>query len=367
MRSFLKISAGLLGLLLLYVVGILLFGTFTDWTPKGTQSLPVTAPAAGAPAGIQDSVLRFVTWNVGYGGIGDQDFFFYNKGDFFWTKPGTVRMAKARVAANVFGQEATLKANASDFYLLQEVDTAARRSHYTNQVANARLALPGYFVAFAPNFQSQRVPLPLFQPWDHYGYVVSGLVSAARYPAASAERVQLPGEFPWPSRLFHLDRCALRQLYPVGNAGKMLAVYNIHLSAYDKDGSIRHQQIGALRELALADYAAGHYVVIGGDWNQLPPGFNWFSLNPTVEQIELPKALAFDYLPPGWKYAYDPATATVRESDAPYDAHRSLKSVIDFFVVSPNLRIRSVRGIDQEFMFSDHHPVYLEVELLDSN
>ena len=362
MRKLLKFFGWVIGLFLLYVVGFLVFGTLTDWRPEGTQALPVSQQSAAEPV-VQDSVLSFLTWNVGYGGIGDKDFFFYNqKGGFWWTKPGTVRMSKERVIENVGGHGQTLRQHPSDFVLLQEVDTAARRSHYVNQLALLRSARPKYALNFAPNFVSKRVPLPLLQPWDHYGYVVGGIVSMSRFQPSVAERIQLPGEFPWPTKLFQLDRCALRSVYPVQN-GKDLVIYNLHLSAYDKGGGIRYQQMQAVRAAALADYEAGRYVVVGGDWNQLPPGFNWFSLNPTVKRTAPPKVVDFDFMPPGWAYAYDPANATVRDSHIPYDTHRTRRSVIDFFLLSPNLTIRKVEGIEQGFRFSDHQPVYLEVEL----
>jgi endonuclease/exonuclease/phosphatase family metal-dependent hydrolase len=364
MRRLFKILVWTAVIFLLYVAGFLLFGTVTDWKPKGTETLSSSvASAERAQPVIQDSIISLLSWNVGYGGIGDKDFFFYNKGDFFWTTPGTVRMSEERIMSNVDGQELTVKNTLSDFFLLQEIDTAAYRSRYVNQLQTVREARPSYATFFAPNFKSKRVPLPLLQPWDHYGYVVGGLVSMSKYRPATAERIQLPGEFPWPTKLFQLDRCALRQVYPV-KEGQELAVYNVHLSAYDKDGSIRRQQMNALREAALADYEAGRYVIIGGDWNQMPPGFNWFSLNPTVERVELPTAVSFDFMPPGWKYGYDPGTATVRESHIPYDAHRSRRSVIDFFLLSPNLRIKRVKGLDQAFKYSDHQPVYLEVEMM---
>lgn len=363
MRKFLKFFGWITALFLLYVAGFLLFGTFTDWSPEGTDPLPPSAGQQSPEPVIQDSIISFLTWNLGYGGIGDEDFFFYNqKGGFWWTKPGTVRMSKERVIDNVGGHGQTLRERPSDFVLLQEVDTAARRSHDVNQLAIMRSTQPKYSAYFAPNFISKRVPLPLLQPWDHYGYVVSGLVSLAKYQPATAERIQLPGEFPWPTKLFQLDRCLLRQVYPV-KGGKELVVYNLHLSAYDKGGGIRYQQMQALREAALADFEAGRYVVIGGDWNQLPPGFNWFSLNPTVKITAPPKVVDFDYLPAGWAYAYDPATASVRESHIPYDSHTVRSSVIDFFVLSPNVRIKKVEGIGQSFQFSDHQPVYMEVEL----
>lgn len=352
-----------LGILLIYVVGILLYGTFTDWKPTGTQTLAPSAGQRAMEAGISDSILTFTTWNVGFGGLGAEEYFFYNNGDFFWTTPGEARAEKENVDRYVAGQELTLRSTQSDFFLLQEVDTASRRSYYRNQLAQARTVHPDYAAYFAANYRSKRVPLPLFQPWDHYGEVNSGLLTLSKYQPDNAERIQLPGEFPWPTRLFQLDRCLLRQVFATA-FGRDLVVYNVHLSAYDKGGKIRAQQMSALREAVMADYAAGHYVVVGGDFNQLPPGFNWFSLNPTVERVQLPPTIGFDFLPPGWKWVFDPGTATVRDSGAPYDAHRSRRSVIDFFLLSPNLRIHRIRGIDQNFAFSDHHPVYVELELL---
>lgn len=363
MRKLFKFLAWAAGIFLLYVVGLLVFGTLTDWAPEGTDPLRPSAGQTSPEPIVRDSVLRFLTWNLGYGGIGGKDFFFYNKTNgFWWTEPGTVRMTKERVIDNVAGHGQTLRERPSDFILLQEVDTAARRSHFVDQVAVMRATRPTYSAYFAPNFISKRVPLPFLQPWDHYGSVVSGLVSLAKYQPAAAERIQLPGEFAWPTRLFHLDRCLLRQLFPV-KGGAELAVYNLHLSAYAASGNVRYPQMQAVREAALADYAAGRYVVIGGDWNQLPPGFNWFSLNPTVERIAPPEVVDFDFMPRGWAYAYDPATATVRASDVPYDRHTVRRSVIDFFVLSPNVRIRKVEGVAQEFAYSDHQPVYMEVEL----
>ena len=366
MRGILKVFGGLLALVLIYVVGLLVFGSLTDWQPTGERAVAVQGPGAGQTAPvIQDSLIRLLTWNVGYGGIGDEDFFFYNqKNGFWWTRPGTVRMSEDRVRGNVLGQQITLKSLPADFYLLQEIDTAARRSHYTNQYANARAARPAYAAAFAANYVSRHVPLPLLQPWDHYGAVTGGLVSLTRYRPQTSVRQQLPGEYGWPTRLFQLDRCALRQTFAVAG-GRTLVVYNVHLSAYDKDGSIRRQQMAFLRERVLEDYAAGHYVVVGGDWNQMPPGFNWFGLNPTVGRLradELPYRIDYDFMPPGWQYAFVGDVATNRSSAAPYVKDKTRTTVIDFFLVSPNMLIRSVQGIRQQFRYSDHQPVYTVLE-----
>ncbi len=348
---------------LVYLGAILLFDTLTDWQPRGVERLaPVQQPAT-APAQITDSVISVVTWNVGYGGLGAEDYSFYHRGDFFWTDLGRARTPRDRLERYVAGQRLTLENVQSDIFLLQEVDSSSRRSYYTNQLDTARSSRPDYAAYYAPNFRSKLVPIPLFQPWDFYGPVESGLVSLSRFRPDSVQRIQLPGQFPWPQRLFHLDRCAMRQLFQT-SWGKELAVYNVHLSAFDEDGSLRRAQLDRLRERVLADYAAGRYVIVGGDWNQVPPGFSWFSLNPTVEETQLPRSLAFDFFPEGWLWAYDPSLATVRKSDAPYDAHRSERSIIDLFLCSPGMRLRRIKTINQEFQFSDHQPVYLEVELL---
>ena len=362
MKVLWKVLKLVLGALILYLGGLLVYGTFTDWTPTGKAPADVWA-TANPNTEIQDSIVRLLTWNLGYGGLGSEDFFFYNKGDFFWTDMGGVRMAKERVRANVDGQTTLVGNTVADIYLLQEVDTAARRSHDVNMLAELRDSRDGYVAAFTPNFKSDRVPIPLFQPWVHYGYVTGGLTTLSRHVPQSSTRIQLPGEFPWPTKLFQLDRCALRQVFPTAG-GKDLVVYNVHLSAYDKGGGIRRQQIEALRKAALADYEGGAYVVIGGDWNQLPPGFNWFSLNPTVKQIELPPSISFDFMPLGWKFAYDPGVATNRDSDVPYDSHRTRRTLIDYYLISPNLKIEAVKGLDQSFLYSDHQPVYLEVSFL---
>lgn len=360
MRTLWRYLRWLLLIVVLYVVGILLYGTLTDWQPEGVTTLAAKQPAAHATIG--DSIITLLAWNVGYGGLGAEEDFYYNRGDFFWTELGKARADRDHVDNYVAGQELTLQNTLADFFLLQEVDSASRRSYHTRQLDRAAATRPDYAVYYAPNFVAKRVPIPVFQPWDHYGRVNSGLVNMTRYQPTDADRIQLPGEFGWPTRLFQLDRCALRQSFVTDGGGELI-VYNVHLSAYDEDGGIRRQQMDYLRELVLKDYAAGHYVVVGGDWNQLPPGFNWFSLNPTVEKTQLPPTIGFEFMPRGWQWAYDPTMATVRSTDVPYDGHRNRRSLIDFYLLSPNVKLRTIKTINQSFRFSDHHPVYLEAEL----
>ena len=118
------------------------------------------------------------------------------------------------------------------------------------------------------NFKVRFVPSPIHDP---IGRVDSGILTLSRWNSPIAYRYQLPGDFPWPTRIFHLKRClsVLRIKSAVDN--KNWVLINLHLSAYDADGKLRVQQFDFVKDLMLKHYNEGHYVVIGGDWNSLFP------------------------------------------------------------------------------------------------
>ena len=67
-----------------------------------------------------------------------------------------------------------------------------------------------------------------------------------------------------------------------------------------------------------------------------------------------------------WQFAYDVSVPTCRLLNQPYnpaDAENTQYYVIDGFLVSPNLTVKSVRTQNEEFSFSDHNPVLLTVSL----
>jgi endonuclease/exonuclease/phosphatase family metal-dependent hydrolase len=142
-----------------------------------------------------------------------------------------------------------------------------------------------------------------------------------------------------------------------------LVVMNIHNSAYDKDGSLKRQQMAFLQELVQKEYGQGHYVLVGGDWNQCPPFFPFDKFMPGESQRHSQLNIDSDFVPADWIWAYDPTTPTNRKIETPYQKGETFETLIDFFLVSPNLKVRKVRGIDQGFQFSDHQPVWVEIEL----
>jgi endonuclease/exonuclease/phosphatase family metal-dependent hydrolase len=156
-----------------------------------------------------------------------------------------------------------------------------------------------------------------------------------------------------------LDRCFLVSRYRLDN-GKNLLVINTHNSAYD-DGTLRSRQMAYLKTFLIQEYEKGNYVIVGGDWNQCPPSFSpEFDRNLMDDENRMD--IERDYLPK-WRWAYDRKVPTNRRLVAPYDKRTTLTTVIDFFLVSPNVEIKQVQGIHLEFEHSDHHPVKLEIKL----
>ena len=336
----------------LYVGGVILYGTFTEYAPVGTESLEVKNKVVAEPL---DSVFSFMIWNIGYSGLGAKEDFFYDGGKM-------VRPSKERVLENLEGIKKTISANADkDFILLQEVDENSRRSYNINEVEEIAGILPHHAYSFATNYVVKFVPVPLHTPWNTLGKVRSGLASYTKYPPVEAERVQFPGSFSYPKRVFMLDRCFLVQRFNLPG-GKNLVVINTHNSAYD-DGSLKQQEMDFLRNWLLQEYAKGSYIIAGGDWNQIPPGFDLmkFAKEEKEEQaaIEIPQ----NYLPQGWQWVYDDRVATNRKNQKPFDKDKTFTSLIDFYLVSPNVTTVHVEGISLDFAYSDHQPVLLTVRL----
>ena len=94
-------------------------------------------------------------------------------------------------------------------------------------------------------------------------------------------------------------------------------------------------------------------MIVGGDWNQLPPDFH---SEPTTPQYT-PHRLSKDLLPEGWHLIYDRSVETVRFANEPYSKGQTLTATVDFFLVSPNIEVLEVKCYDLEFRNSDHNPV----------
>jgi endonuclease/exonuclease/phosphatase family metal-dependent hydrolase len=211
--------------------------------------------------------------------------------------------------------------------------------------------------AIAINYKVFFVPLPFSK---QLGKVHSGLFTLSPHHARQSVRYAFPGNYAWPKGVFMLDRCFLVNRYALHN-DKELLVVNTHNSAYD-DGSLRKLQMETLRGFLLDEYRVGNYIVVGGDWNQTPAGMMPEFQNAIFDTVDL-SYIKEDFLPADWTWLYDPLVPTNRRLDIPYDPDISRTTLIDFFLISPNLEALEVKGIDLDFRFSDHQPVLATIRL----
>ncbi len=336
---------------LLFFGGLILYGTVTDYKPAAGASEEAIISGRGTAIGNTDSVFNLLNWNIGYGGLGRESDFFYDGGK-------TVRTSRELWDKNFSGILSTVLNNDSiQFYLFQEIDQNSKRSYFINQYDSIFHSLTHYTSSFALNYNVRHVPLPITNP---LGRVTSGVATFSRYLPVESMRYQYPGKFPWPTRIFFLDRCILLNRYAMRD-GKQLIVINTHNSAYDETGIVKQQEMDFLKQIIGAEYEKGNYVIVGGDFNQCPAGFNPQTFGSSAPDNYIPPAIDADYMP-GWQWAYDPKIPTNRHLVTPLDAH-TFKTIIDCYLLSPNLEIISVHTIDQGFEYSDHQPVVLQVKL----
>lgn len=365
-KKIVKWTAIFFGLFLLYVVIMLIYGTATDFQPEEKIVLTPQAPKPVASQKIDRPELSALIWNIGFGGFGAKADFFYDAGGFFFANGKMVRSPKADVDAYMQGIDSFFKTQRDkDFIMLQEVDSQAHRSYYINQITRFSDIFEGYQYTFGVNFNVGYVPMPVARPWDVIGSVYSGVATYLRYPAQEAVRYQLPGDFGWPMRIFNLDRCMVVHRIPT-TIDKDFVLINAHLSAYDTDGSLRRVEMEYLRKFVLAEYEKGNYVVAGADWNQCPPNFIFNKFKPEMtDSSNYPGNVAADFMPAGWTWAADTTLTTNRKLVTPYDRQTSFSTLVDYYLLSPNVEALEVKGIDLDYQFSDHQPVALRFRLRD--
>lgn len=292
--------------------------------------------------------LRILSWNIGYAGLDkDMDFFMDGGNRMRQTEDQTVENLDAAISFLRHYQDV-------DFYLLQEVDIKSRRSYKVDELSAIALALKSHLTFFALNYKVELVPVPITNPM---GVVESGIVSFSKYNPYQVVRHSYPSSESWPMRIFNLRRCFISLRIPL-TSGSELVLVNTHNSAYD-DGSQRQQEMSYLRNYLLAEEKKGNYVIVGGDWNQTPPGY------PQSKGTEYFRPLAIDstYMPSGWQWFYDSATPSNRFLDSKYQAGITQTTILDFFLCSPEVRCIDVKTINLEFEHSDHNPVLLTVVL----
>lgn len=343
----------ILGIALL--AAILLFGLFIVYSSityyNPSQELIIAQNSK--PDTIScNSELSILSWNIGYAGLGDNMDFFYDSGK-------KVRDTYERTVTNLDSiTELIRKKTSSTFYLIQEIDLHSKRTYYINE-KDIILAHKNYYSAIGLNYVVKFVPIP---PTSPMGQVNSGVISLSKYQPSSSTRYGYPGKFSWPNRLFNLRRCMLVNRYPTNN-GKEFVLINTHMSAFD-DGSLKQQEMQYLKNYILAEYSKGNYVVVGGDWNQSPPNFplNTFGENYKVDFFKLTNVNS-DFMPTEWKWVFDSKSPTNRYLNESYSPGKTFSTIIDFFLVSPNVAVLGNHTYNLNFANSDHNPISMTFNL----
>ena len=162
----------LVAISILYFAGVLIYASFTEFKPEPTENIPVSNKSQNAI--LVNRELNFITWNIGYGGLGKETDFFYEGGKM--VMPTQAQNIKYLNGITQF----LAKTDTIDFFLFQEVDFKSKRSYYQDQTESLTSIGNLTSLTKAINYQSVYVPVPLIDPM---GQVKSGLVTASAYSA----------------------------------------------------------------------------------------------------------------------------------------------------------------------------------------
>ncbi|MEG1523436.1 MAG: endonuclease/exonuclease/phosphatase family protein [Clostridia bacterium] len=304
-----------------------------------------------------DTPYTAVSYNIGYGSYPPDYTFFMDGGK------ESIARSKEDVYACLDGSVRAVRSLNPDFVMLQEVDVDGTKSLHINEYDYINSSFSDYDRVFAVNYDSAYLFYPLTRP---IGKTLGGLATYARYPITDAIRRSLPIATSL-SKLLDLDRCYSISSLPVEN-GKMLYLYNIHMSAYGNEGGISARQVEMLVTDMQEKIDAGGYVICGGDYNHDFTGDSIERLNTgTQERLSwaqpFPEELLTDDIIMCRAYPDNELIPSARNLDVPYEPGVSLTLILDGFLISSNVTCETVQNIDNGFLYSDHNPVFLRFTL----
>lgn len=352
-----KILKGVLIILGVFVLVVLIYVIYIFASYQRIEDNVALTPENNSEEIVKTGTdYKITTFNVGFGAYSKDYSFFMDGG-----KESRAR-SKDEVIANINGASAVIEQLDPDFAFFQEVDTDSTRSYHVNQYELLKGIFPDMASDFGVNYDSAYLFYPILEP---HGKSKSCLATFSDYKIESALRRSLPIDT-GVMKFVDLDRAYVITRVAVEN-GKQLCLYNIHLSAYTKDGSIREAQVQMLSEDLKADYDAGNYVICAGDFNQDLYGNSAELFSAKQETPSWAERFPSELLPEGISLALPEADETLvptcRNADKPYVEGENFVTVLDGFIISDNVECVEVRNIDAGFLHSDHNPVLLEFRL----
>lgn len=298
-----------------------------------------------------------VTYNIGFGAYTPQFSFFMDGGE------SSVAESEESVLSTVRGAASYVAGTINpDFVLWQEVDLDSTRSYHVNEYEEIQEFYRDYSMTFAVNYDSAFLFYPLTQP---HGKSKAGLAVMSRYPIESALRRSFPISSSF-SKFLDLDRCYSINRIPVAG-GKYLCLINLHMSAYGSSDEIRQGQVAMLCEDMQREYAAGNYVICGGDFNHDLKALT----NDGGERESWAYPFPREQLPEGFRFCLDDFTEeeraamhdSGRNADEAYNPETTYTVTLDGFIISDNVKCTWYENVDLQYRYSDHDPVYMRFVL----
>lgn len=333
--------------------------TVDEYRPEDVESLEI----AGEPGNVisKGKSIRIMSWNLGYGALGDNADFFMDGGKMVYTAD------EERVKQNLKDIAAEVDKIAPDILISQETDINAARSYFIDEpqylMDNSSAEVFHKQNLFSYNYKVSFVPLPV----PPIGKVHSGLETFSKFNIRSADRIALPCPFKWPLRTINLKRGLEEMRMPIEGSDKEFVLINLHLEAYDS-GEGKVAQTRLLKQILLDEVEKGNYVIAGGDFNQQFSNIDTGKFA-ALEGVWQAGSIDVTEYGDNLKFVADPEIPSCRSLDKILalaegkDYSEFQYYVIDGFIVSKNIEVEQMYTEDLGFVCSDHNPIVMDFKL----
>ncbi|MBQ7799730.1 MAG: hypothetical protein IJ370_04485 [Oscillospiraceae bacterium] len=323
---------------------------FSSYSPKENEEILLVGEKQNRK--LSPDKIKILTFNTGHGALGEE-------ADSKKEGGKGKRQSVDTVLKNTRGISEIINLSSADAVLLQDVDVDSHRSRYVDQFSYY-LGNGSYIGAFAKDYSTRSTSL-----LPPYNKVEAGLLTLSKKNVVSAERVALPAGYSGLPAALKAKRAMLVTRFDIEGSDKKLVLINFEIDAYASDKN-REKQISAVIKYAEKASENGDYVVCGGSFHSYFDDTD--DRYPVNDRIQWePEQFDSTTLKSGWMLYYDASVPTARILNKPYDSSQTYEErqvyVGDGFITSPNIKVEMVVTVDQQFRYSNHNPVLLEISL----
>ena len=126
MKRFFKAIFIIVLIIAIAFAGLIAFISLTEYKPDKVERVRIYGDSSKEVN--KDEPIKIMSWNIGYGALGDNADFFMDGGNHVLTS------SKNRVKKNIKSISGEIRKQSPDITMIQEVDKDSRRSYHINQV-----------------------------------------------------------------------------------------------------------------------------------------------------------------------------------------------------------------------------------------